>query len=147
MQLSRVEQQNTAKQSSSPSNKWNLILMTLHGCSVLIVEDEPLVAFDYADELAERGAQTHVAGSLEEAVSAVSSNLPDLAVLDVNLGHELVWPVAETLSEHRVPFLLVTGSRTDDLPARVRPVVCLEKPMAAYVIADRLTELARRQPS
>lgn len=121
--------------------------MSLQGHCVLIVEDEPLVAFDYADELAERGAQIHVAGTLEEAVTAVSSEIPDLAVLDVNLGPELVWPVAQILSEHRVPFLLVTGSRTDQLPARVRPSACLQKPAAAYVIADRLTELVRQQPS
>lgn len=119
--------------------------MSLAGCRILIVEDEPLLAFDYADEFEERGATPKVAGTIDEAVSAVSSELPDLAVLDVNLGSDLVWPVAQILSQRDVPFFLVTGSRTDALPQGVRPTACLGKPVGAYFIADRLAEVVRER--
>ncbi len=119
--------------------------MSIAGCRILIVEDEPLLAIDYSDEFADRGALPSVAGTLDEAVNAISFEVPDLAVLDVNLGLELVWPVAVTLSEHEVPFLLVTGSRTHDLPQGVRPAACMAKPVGAYLIADRLAEAVRER--
>lgn len=119
--------------------------MPLAGYRILIVEDEPLVAIDYADEFEGRGALPHVAGTLHEAINAVSSQIPDLAVLDVNLGLEFVWPVARTLSMHKVPFFLVTASPTHDLPPDVCPEACLAKPVAAYAIADQLIEVVLRK--
>ncbi len=115
---------------------------SLVGQHVLIVEDEPLLAFDYADELEDRGAHAEVTMTLAGAMAALVQSLPDLAILDVNLGAETSWPVAAELTRREVPFFLVSGfSMKDKLPAGVQPVDCIEKPAGAYKIADLLTAL------
>lgn len=108
----------------------------------MIVEDEPLLAFDYADEFSARGARPCVSLTLAEGLAALESGYPDLAVLDVNLGQELVWPVAAALSKRGVPFLIVTGRDVaNELPAEVLPAACIDKPVNAYIIADRLSTI------
>lgn len=115
----------------------------LRNRTVLVVEDEPLLAFDYADELETRGARTQIALTLTEAISAVSANLPEFAILDVNLGAEFSWPVAVTLTRYNVPYVLVSGFQMRSrLPEGVEPLDCLEKPIGAHLIANRLIELA-----
>ena len=42
----------------------------------------------------------------------------DLAILDVNLKGESVWPVAERLREQQIPFVLATGGHVDPPPAQ-----------------------------
>ncbi len=114
----------------------------LTGLHILVVEDEPLLAFDYVDELEERGATPLLALNLKEAVAAVERGLPDLAILDVNLGAETSWPVAATLSSKCVPFVLVSGyAMASSVPPGITPADCLEKPVGAHAVADRLASL------
>src|SRR5258706_2717561 len=64
---------------------------------------------------------------------------PDGALLDVNLGGELVYPVAEALVARRIPFAFATGYGV--LPdARFEGVPVLSKP----VNADKLEDVIRR---
>lgn len=118
--------------------------MSLNGCRILVLEDEPLLAFDYADELTDRGAATLVAHTVQQALAAIAESRPDLAVLDVNLGQEFCWPVAELLTLRRVPFFLVSGwFMKGRVPPNIEPADCLEKPIGAHDLADRLTDVAR----
>ncbi|HVI06574.1 MAG TPA: response regulator, partial [Sphingomicrobium sp.] len=78
--------------------------------SILIVEDEPLIAMmleDFLDSLGHkvRGTCDTVQGALKE----VEEGGFDLAILDVNLKGESVWPVAMRLRERNVPFVIATG--------------------------------------
>jgi CheY-like chemotaxis protein len=82
----------------------------LSGARVLLVEDEGLVALMIEDMLEELGLKViasaaHVAKACELA-SAASF---DLALLDVNLAGERVFPVARILRDRRIPFLFSTG--------------------------------------
>ena len=116
----------------------------LHGREILIVDDEPLLAFDHSDELEARGALTTLAFSLGDAMTALSRAYPQLAVLDVNLGSDLVWPVAAALTARDIPFVLVTGFYIiGRIPIDVRPGGWFEKPVMAKVVADRLSQLSR----
>jgi DNA-binding response OmpR family regulator len=79
---------------------------------VMLVEDEVLVAMMMEDVLAEWGWD--VAGSFGQVQPAVDwlvdrAEALDAAVLDINLGGEMVFPVAEALKARRVPFLFLTG--------------------------------------
>jgi CheY-like chemotaxis protein len=83
----------------------------LLGKRVLIVEDEALVAFELQLSLEDEGAEViGPALSLMTAFETVSHepNI-DLAVLDVDLAGEDVYPVAEVLLRRRVPFVFHTG--------------------------------------
>ncbi|PPZ19687.1 hypothetical protein C5P36_27400, partial [Escherichia coli] len=59
----------------------------------------------------------------------------DGAVLDINLGCETVFPVAEALERRRVPFLFATGYDAADVPRPWCRVPRVEKPVEVAVIA------------
>jgi PAS domain S-box-containing protein len=78
---------------------------------VLIVEDESLLALELCDALTELGWDVvGPAASVEEALKLLDGAGPiDIAVLDVNLGGSLVFPLAERLRDGNVPFVFCTG--------------------------------------
>lgn len=90
----------------------------LAGKRVLIVEDEMLVALLIEDFMAELGCSTvGPCGSVAMALDAIQTETFDLAVLDVNLAGEMVYPVAEILAEKRIPFLFLSGYGDEAVPA------------------------------
>ena len=112
----------------------------LEGIRVLVVEDEFLVATLIEDMLVAAGCV--VAGPvprLSEALEAVDHETFDAAVLDVNLGGDRVYPVADALSRRNVPFVFVTGYGAGLLPSEYdeRPRLC--KP---FKMADLLNQLS-----
>lgn len=78
--------------------------------TVLIVEDDFLIAMDL--QLMVEGLGWRVlgpAGTVKEALALIESELPTVALLDVDLGVELVTPVALALKARGVPFALATA--------------------------------------
>ena len=55
---------------------------------IVIVEDEPAIAQNLRDALARHGYQARTFGDRAQAQAALGSRLPDLAIIDVGLGHE-----------------------------------------------------------
>jgi CheY-like chemotaxis protein len=82
----------------------------LTGRKILVVEDEMLIAMLLEDLLEDLGCQVlgPVANVLQ-ALELTAKERPDAAVLDVNLGTEPVYPVADALTRAEVPFVFVTG--------------------------------------
>ena len=82
----------------------------LTGKSVLLLEDEFVIALEAEDMLASLGA-THVetCSSISEALSRIEASPPDCALLDVSLGLENSGPVAARLRELAIPFAFATG--------------------------------------
>jgi CheY-like chemotaxis protein len=90
---------------------------TLAGKRVLIVEDEALVALLLEISLSDFGCiPVGPCNSLAKALQAVETGTFDLAVLDVNLNGEKVYPVAYALAERHIPFLFVSGYGQNALP-------------------------------
>jgi CheY-like chemotaxis protein len=82
----------------------------LAGLRVLLVEDEAMVALLIEDVLEELGCVTvGPAARVSAALDLIDAHPVDLAVLDVNLGGETVFPVADRLADRGVPFLFSTG--------------------------------------
>jgi CheY-like chemotaxis protein len=83
----------------------------LLGKRILIVEDEGLVALDLQLAFEDEGAEiVGTAQSLMRALEVVThAGEIDLAVLDVDLAGENVYPVAELLRQRGVPFAFHTG--------------------------------------
>ena len=73
--------------------------------------------------------------SVAEALKACDSNSFDVALLDVNLKGESVWPVATRLRELGIPFVLASGGHVDPPPPEFAAVPMIDKP---YTI-DRVT--------
>ena len=77
---------------------------------VLIVEDDFLIALEIS-EFVERAGYTVVGpeASVDATTRALSRQGIDLALLDVNLGGELVFPIAKILDAMGVPYIFVTS--------------------------------------
>ena len=104
--------------------------------TILIVEDEPLIAMMLEDFLESLGHVVKAScDNVADALKAVALNGFDVAILDVNLKGESVWPVAAELRQRGVPFVLASGGHVDPPPREFAGVPLIEKP---YTI-DRVT--------
>jgi len=101
----------------------------LRGLKVLVVEDEALVAMLIEDMLSDLGCEVlGPAGSVRAALELLGRETPDAAILDVNLGGEPVYPVAEALRAAGVPFVLATGYGQAGVAEAFREALVLQKP-------------------
>jgi CheY-like chemotaxis protein len=77
---------------------------------VLLVEDSMIIALDAEDMMHELGVATvRVTPGVRDALQKISERAPDFALLDVNLGDETSFELAERLRELRIPFVFATG--------------------------------------
>jgi len=100
------------------------------GNRVLLVEDEILVAMMMKDILAEFGLS--VVGPFsrvaEAMVAAVHEDI-NAGIIDVNLGGEFVYPVADVLVARNIPFVFVTGYGVESIDSRFAHVPIIKKPV------------------
>jgi DNA-binding response OmpR family regulator len=97
----------------------------------MVVEDEALIAMLVEDFLIELGfTVVAVTGTVEGglAVATEASRTIDGAILDVNLGPESVFPIADALVERRIPFVFATGYGPQGLVPRYSKHPVIAKP-------------------
>jgi CheY-like chemotaxis protein len=113
----------------------------LAGKRVLIVEDELLVALLIEDFLEDFGCTAvGPCGSVAKALDMIERETLDMAVLDVNLSGEMVYPVADMLEARHIPFLFLSGYGDEVLqPGRPGWRVCA-KPFTGNDLADMMAE-------
>ncbi|HEX4179525.1 MAG TPA: response regulator [Caulobacteraceae bacterium] len=118
----------------------------LFGLQVFVVEDELLVSAMLEDMLAEFGCiVAGVAATVSEALSTVKiTGEIDAAILDVNLGGEKIFPVADVLTQRNVPVVFSTGYGAAEVSERYPQSQVLRKPYAADALAKVLTQIVRR---
>jgi CheY-like chemotaxis protein len=112
--------------------------------SVLIVEDEPLIAMmleDFLDSLGHKVAGT--CDTLADALGRVEQGGFDVAIIDVNLNGQQVWPVADRLQAKGIPYVLATGGHIEPPPAVHAAVPVLAKPYTLDAIGPVLDEACR----
>lgn len=83
--------------------------MNFAGQRILVLEDEPIIAFGLEDALSSEGAKPTVTTSLEEARGAVMEARFDAAILDVNVHGEKSYEFANSLRAANIPLLFATG--------------------------------------
>ena len=115
----------------------------LKGLRLLLVEDEAMVAMMLEDMLGDLGVEVvgpagNVARALElaHADQAISG-----AILDVNVGGEPIYPVAETLRARGVPFVFITGYGSADIDGRFADAPTVQKPFSMPILSDTLARL------
>jgi PAS domain S-box-containing protein len=102
---------------------------------VMIVEDEALIGMMMKDALI--GLGLAVMGpfvTVDDAMRALDENPVDFAILDVNLGGEWVYPVADRLATRGIPFVFITGYGVDGLDGRFAQTPVFEKPIEPQVL-------------
>jgi len=108
--------------------------------SILIVEDEPLIAMMLEDFLESLGHQVvGTCESVEEAMARVGTGGFDLAIIDVQLKDgKKVWPVADRLAAAGTPYIVATGGHVDPPPAEHAAAPVLAKPYTIEAIEPAL---------
>jgi PAS domain S-box-containing protein len=102
---------------------------------VLLIEDEALLAIMIQDCLTECGHSVVGPYSTStDAVAAAHAGEYDAAILDINLGDGMAYPVAEILSARGVPFIFVTGYDADSVDSRFKEIPVLQKPIERQVL-------------
>jgi CheY-like chemotaxis protein len=112
---------------------------------ILIVEDEMIVALfieDLLDELGHKVAGT--ASRLDDAIERGKGDDFDLAILDVHLQGQEVFPLADLLAERGIPFIFATGYGERGIPERLRIAPTLQKPFRPEELADMIDKLTVR---
>ena len=106
---------------------------------ILIVDDEPLIAFAIEDALIEAGfAIAGVAANVGDALAIVESGICDGAILDANLFGVSVAPVAEALAARGVRYLVLSGYDAEYLPVPLQGASYLQKPVKLPTLISTL---------
>lgn len=114
----------------------------LDGLRVLVVEDEMMVSMLIEDMLVDLGCTVvGPASRLDEAMQIADEAELDCAVLDVNLGGQPIFPLADRLREKGAPFAFATGYGDAGLREIDKGTPVLQKPFREGDLARVLGEL------
>ncbi|HEY2660162.1 MAG TPA: response regulator [Caulobacteraceae bacterium] len=119
-------------------------LTPLNGMRLLVVEDEAVIALMIENMLDTFGCVVvDVASTLSRGLAiACNEALPlDGAILDINLGGEHVYPVAERLRKRHVPFIFSTGYGRPGLATSFANVPTLSKPYEPEDLEEMLVSV------
>src|ERR1700722_20391223 len=114
---------------------------------VLIVEDEPLISMTLGDIVEDTlPAEVVIKSCVREARSVINEPF-DFALLDIDVTNGKTYEIARALGRKNVPYVFVTGSLQEHLPADLVDAVLIGKPyrddqiIAAVLAADERRKL------
>ncbi len=103
---------------------------------VLLVEDNMIIALDTEDSIRKLGVTSvRTVGGVAEALRKIEERAPDFALLDVNLGAETSFEIAELLMKRNIRFAFATGyGEQVAFPPSLVDVPRLRKPYAVETL-------------
>jgi DNA-binding response OmpR family regulator len=117
---------------------------SLRGISVLLVEDEFLIAEEYEEALQAIGVRSVVrAGNIARAAVAIANVTFDGAVVDIGLGNEKADGLIRSLRGIRTPVLIVTAFSPGKLALDLQELPVLIKPAHPDDVARTLLDMIR----
>ena len=121
---------------------------SLHGQSVLVVEDDYLLANDLERALTRAGCRiVGPVATVGDAMRLIERVPIDLAILDVNLDGDTVYPVADALVARQIAYVFATGYDTSALPRRHAGAPYCTKPVGLTEIVETLFARATPHPT
>jgi CheY-like chemotaxis protein len=120
----------------------------LHKLHILVVEDEFLIAMSLQDVLETAGSVVvGPVSSVEKAIATIESEVRiDAAVLDVNLGGKVAYPVADLLIARKIPFVFTSGYDDNVLRSRYSNVKTCTKPYQFQAMEEALVQAMSGSP-
>ena len=120
-----------------------LIGPIFQGRSILVVEDEALIALDVAEEFEKRGARVKVANSQRQAVQLVEADGLSAAILDHGLKDGDSLALCKRLQERGIPFVIYSGYRDIDVESACLTAPFIEKPASMEVLVATVEALLK----
>lgn len=81
-----------------------------HATTVLVVEDEFIIALDLSETVRDMGMRVEGPyANKDHAFIAIDQEMPDVAILDVMTGDGEVFPLADALTQAGVPIIFHSG--------------------------------------
>ena len=109
---------------------------------ILVLDDEPLISMMMQDWLADLSCETiGPVHSVRDALDLIGSTALDGAILDVSLGAEDCYPVADRLRELGIPIAFATGYGPGGVASRFKGALILPKPFTFEGVKDVVAKL------
>jgi DNA-binding NtrC family response regulator len=106
---------------------------------ILIVEDEPVIAFALEDVLTDAGFQiAGVVADLVTAIALIESGSCDAAIVDANLTGVSASPVAIALAARGLPYIMMSGYSKEQMQGEYPRAVFLSKPCRQELLLETL---------
>jgi CheY-like chemotaxis protein len=116
----------------------------MNGLRVLVVEDEAAISLLLEDMLLDFGCEVvGPAARLGAALELMQGETLDMAILDVNVAGEPIYPVAAALVERKIPFVFSTGYGSAGIKDLYRDRPVLQKPFAQHDLRQKLLQALR----
>ncbi len=116
-------------------------------CRVLVVEDEAMIAMLVEDMVLDFGSEVvGPVANMQEAIRLAQSAELDAAILDINVGGTVIFPVADILTERGIPLIFATGYGSKGLPARFQDNPTLPKPFSYQSLSEVLRKVLANRP-
>src|SRR4051812_25875246 len=113
-------------------------MSSISGKRVLVVEDDFVLAINLVEHLEHEGCRVvRRVASVEGAVSCIIEDMPDIAILDIDLGDETSKLIADELSAAGVPFVFLSGHGRDAVPEEHSAREFIEKPWTPNELRER----------
>jgi DNA-binding response OmpR family regulator len=120
----------------------------LSGVTVLVVEDDLMLAMDLEATLVGAGAVVvDVRHTLDDGMARAEADDFAVAILDFSLGSDSVTPLARRLARRGVPFILYTGmQRGEPRLTEWRDYPIVEKPASPNMLVSAIRTMLAREP-
>ena len=115
--------------------------LALSGRSILVVEEEPLVALQLEEQLHRAGAKVLAARKLHEALHMAEHPALSAAVVNVRLGSDNTNRVCRRLSQLGVPFLFHTRYDPAEALRNWPDAPVVSKPADSRVVVNSVAQL------
>jgi CheY-like chemotaxis protein len=113
----------------------------LAGRSILVVEDEPVIALQLQTQLNAAGARVYSAGRLRDALYMAEHPALSAAVLDFRLGVDDSAAVCRRLVDLGIPFMFYTGFSDTEAFERWPDAPVMSKPVDGRALIDAVARL------
>ena len=107
--------------------------------TILVLEDEPLIALEIADLMRDAGAAVLHASYIRDALLLVEHPHLSAAILDFKVSDGDAGIVCERLNSRAIPFVVYSGF--EDVDARCHAGIHLAKPASSVELVATITRL------
>jgi PAS domain S-box-containing protein len=129
-EISKAAKARTKRKPRGPQRGYSSLSSMKTSEPVLVVEDEALVAMMMQQLLGELGFSDVVLCSrVDAAAKQIAAGDFGLAILDVNVANESIYPVADVLTAQNVPLIFITGYSPENIEPRFPTATILQKPL------------------